>query len=461
MNGPRTAFLKRKEEELRWKLASLPEELKDWRERAQKANSLEKNHSQIDRLSRQIEGLQAMVMAELVKAVDDGELWLRAESLEKKALIVHTLWDQFRSRLSLRLVSPFDTYLALADAYARECYVPVYRHLHKIASDQLCPAPLVTFDHQVSPWMKPEAGAAELDGRDGTLLTAQQLQDALEQLPLALIGLPWSYITYLPHIALLAHEVGHAIERSAQLTKPLDQAVGDAKLGDEKRRAAWQDWRKEVFADWYGCAMGGPAFVRSLVDHLANDEAQIARQTRPHQNGSWTAYPTATVRVLLACHTMRDMGFKTEADEIVGAWSEAYPQNQLQAFSSDFDAIVNGFCSVLDLKQAEYGSFSRPIMDAAILVTNMYRQGGKLAKTAPKPARAYVTAARLLTQGPPTAVPVQALWQLLRQHHLESRPAGVAGEPAAGAPAAGAPAPVDLLAKTLFANVDADAGLQT
>jgi hypothetical protein len=451
MNAPLQVFLKRKEEELAWKLASLPEELKEWRERAREKNALQKNHSQINHLALQIEGLQAMIKADLGKAVADGELWRLAESLEKKALIVHTLWDQFRSQLSLRLFSPFDAYLALADAYARECYMPVYRQLRGIPADQLCPAPLITLDQEISPWMKPETAAPEASGQgDGSLLTAQQIQDALDRLPLTLLGLPWSYVTYLPHLALVAHEAGHAIERNAALTGALDLAIDRMPLDDETRRPAWKAWRKEVFADWYGCAMGGPAFLWSLVDHLANDENKIAGQKRPQQNGSWTEYPTATVRVLLGCRALEFMEFAKEAKEIGEAWSQAYPQNQLHDYSQDLDSVVNAFGGVLDLRQKKYEGFRRPVMDQAVTIANIYRLGGKLGKFEPKPARVYVAAARLIAQQPPCNATVQALWQKLHEHHLESQPAKVAG---GDPPDVNAPAQIEQLAATLFARV--------
>lgn len=67
-------FLDRKEKELRFKLSSLPQELKFWRERGAVSKSLEKNHSQITRLTLQLEGLQAKLEAELVSTVRSDQL---------------------------------------------------------------------------------------------------------------------------------------------------------------------------------------------------------------------------------------------------------------------------------------------------------------------------------------------------------------------------------------------------
>ncbi|EHR00251.1 hypothetical protein [Bradyrhizobium sp. WSM471] len=443
-------YLKRKEDELRWKLLSLPDELKVWREQSAERHALQKNHSQISRLSLRLEGLQNLVTVAVDQAIRADELWLRAESLEKKALVVHTVWDQFRNRLCLRLVPPFDSYLALADAYARDCYIPVHRQLRGLASDQLCPAPLVTFDEQSTPYMEPGRDA---DGDDDGLPTPQQFQDALDRLPLTLIKIPWSYLSYLPHMALLAHEMGHALERSAGLTDALDQAIARAAFATDLSRQAWQAWRKEAFADWYGCAMGGPPFVAALADHLANDPPRILRQKRPQQNGDWTSYPTATVRILFCCYGLRVLGFADEANKFEGGWSQAYPSNEMADFVADFETVISAFSGVCDLTQNAYGNFKPAVWNTSVAIANLYRQGGELPNDQPKPPRAYVGAARLLMEQPPQAYPVKLLWSKLREHHLATRPDGVAGDEEVKAIDDGAAQEIDQLAAILFENM--------
>jgi len=49
-------------------------------------------------------------------------------------------------------------------------------------------------------------------------------------MPLTVLGVPWSYLTYLPHMALLAYEVGHAVERDGRLTAALLSAVNGSNV---------------------------------------------------------------------------------------------------------------------------------------------------------------------------------------------------------------------------------------
>src|SRR5262249_23204622 len=147
------------------------------------------------------EGLHKRVVSEFEDLEKKGTLLQAADSLERKTLAVHTVWDFFRSKLALREVGTFAPYLALADAFTRECYVEPFRVLNNIAKDQFCPAPLVTFDNEISPWARPR-NDEKPDAQAGGFLTSQQFSDALKQLPIALIGLPWSFLSYLPHMAL-------------------------------------------------------------------------------------------------------------------------------------------------------------------------------------------------------------------------------------------------------------------
>src|SRR5262245_19191225 len=174
-----TSFTDRKVSELRFKLESLPDELNSWRERSSANMALEKNHSQISRLALRVEGLHSKVVSEFDELEKNKTVLLHADSLERKALAVHTVWDFFRSKLALREIRAFAPYLALADAFTRECYVGSFRTLNNLKSDELCPAPLVTFDNEISPWARPQT-SSKPDSQEGGFLTAQQFDQALK-----------------------------------------------------------------------------------------------------------------------------------------------------------------------------------------------------------------------------------------------------------------------------------------
>lgn len=407
-------FRDRKERELRFKLSSLPLELEKWRARATNHQPLAKNHSQIERVTYRIEGFQSKVELELGAAVKSGDLWRQANSIEKKALMVHMVWDFFRTRFGLRTIPPFDRYLALADAFARSCYEPAIRLLKGIAKDRLCPAPLVSFNEQISPWAAPEDAVAGDENSDALVA---QLTAAIQSMPLALLGVPWSYLTYLPHMALLAHEVGHAVEHDGELN--VSAAVEEANLEASERKTAWQAWKEEVFADVFACWMGGPAFVWSLADYLASDETSIAKQTRPQINGEWTKYPTASLRVRFCCQILERRGFEEEAAAIRESWKDAYPNYQLSEFERDFNEISSRMEEAGRMKAIQ-GTFQPALYTTARRNAGRLEAGGNL-QDDPQLPQCYIATARLLMQAGMLDTKVTELWDKLVEHHLQTR----------------------------------------
>ena len=423
------SFPDRKVSELRFKLQSLPDELKSWRDRSTANKALEKNHSQIRRLSLRVEGLNDKVLTEFKDLEEKGNLLLLADSLERKALAVNVVWDFFRAKLALREVATFAPYLALADAFTRECYVEPFRTLKKLPANELCPAPLVTFDNEISPWAKPQ-NVSKPDPQEGGFLTAEQFNQALKELPIALLGLPWSFLSYLPHMSLLAHEVGHAIERDCDLENALDLTATNMPLKDEVRRVAWQTWRKEVFADLYGTFMAGPAFVWSLADYLAKDSKSITSETRPRVNDNWTEYPTTSLRILLMCRFLERHNFMSDAAAIRRQWKQDYPEHSLPKFENDFDSVIDALSSAAHFDDLAMHAFPPPVPPAMtspeLRIAGLYGQDIELRDDEPQPARAYVAAARLLMDKL-SVQPLEEVWKKLTLHHLRSRPPFVAG----------------------------------
>jgi hypothetical protein len=421
--SPIGSFHDRKERELKFKLASLPMELGQWRIKAQTHEPLAKNHSQITRVILRMEGFQNKVESELQEAVQQDELWKRAGVIETKALLLHMVWDFFRTRFSLRTVSPFDRYLALADAFGRACYEPAVRHLKTIPATEFCPAPLITFNDQISPWSSGADAPAPESGPDG--VTVAQLTQAINSMPLALIGVPWSYLTYLPHMALLAHEVGHAVEQDGGLTDAIAQAAENANLATPERKPAWQSWAREVFADVFACWTAGPAFVWALADYLAAEQSSIARQVRPQTNGEWTKYPTATLRVRFGCYVLEQRGFTAQAKAIRDAWSAAYPQKQLANFEEDFGEIASRFAAAAQLP-ATAPMFDPAQFAAASLNARLLAAGANLGNS-PETPQCYITTARLLMLGGLSDSQMGVLWEKVVAHHLDTRSPELAG----------------------------------
>jgi hypothetical protein len=229
-------------------------------------------------------------------------------------------------------------------------------------------------------------------------------------------------------MSLLAHEVAHAVERDGVLTQTLADALAAALVASD-RRAAWQAWMREVFADLYGCWMAGPAFVWSLSDFLAGDQISIGKQTRPHSNGDWTDYPTATLRVRFACSVLEQRQFKSEAAQILQAWQASYPEvfasDRLGAFAEDFGVVSDCLAQAARLKEIRT-VFTPTLLSMAATNCNLLVAGAQIDQINPPP-QVYVSTARLLMSRNLGESSLLALWQRLVDHHIETRTPDVAG----------------------------------
>lgn len=135
-----------------------------------------------------------------------------------------------------------------------------------------------------------------------TVLTYFQKEPAIRVIPyapVALIGMPFTILTVSTDYLAIPHEVGHYVYRHGRL--PRESAHGgDAGLrfyvaleGHLKERlkespAKW--WVGEIFADVYGCAIGGPVMAidfqdlqlnRSPEEFTADDEEHPVPMLRP------------------------------------------------------------------------------------------------------------------------------------------------------------------------------------
>jgi hypothetical protein len=306
----------------------------------------------------------------------------------------------------------------------------VYRLLCKVPADQLCPAPLITFNDQISPWATPSQ-PVELESQAGPF-TAAQFKQAVESMPLSLVGVPWSYLTYLPHMALIAHEVGHAVERDCKIS--IGDALAPLAPQNPNRKPAWQAWGREVFADVFGCWMAGPAFVWALADYLASEPANIAKQVRPQSNGEWTAYPTAPLRIRLGCAILKKRGFGQESKDFWDTWQSAYPEDRLSEFEPDFDDVAARLAGAAQLDKVDpLFLFTDQDLRTASRYAALLAAGAPLVAE-PQIPQCYVTASRLLINRGLASADLTAAWNSLVEHHVATRSPSLAG-PGAAEPA--------------------------
>ena len=408
--------------ELEWKLRSLPAELQVWRELSELDQPFEKHHTQIRRLGLQMEALHAKVVSDFDQAVQDATLFTFADSLEKRALAVHTVWDFFRSKFALRATEPLGSYLKMADAFARECYEPVRLQFVKDGGADRREPPLVTFDNKVSPWALSRETRYTPASDPGGIIATTTFSEIVSKLPIPLLGLPWHYITYLPHVVFLAHECGHAVEKDFGLSGNIESALAESKV-DATRLPAWQAWRGEIFADVYACHAAGPSYAVALVDVLTRERLRVEREALPGSKG-WGAYPTATLRILLNAAALEHGGFGKEATRLRAKWSSEYPEHAMVPFEADIPAVVNALHLGAALPKGLAFTAADNLQSRA--TASLYLAGGKHQSTDVYPVRVLIAAARaVLAIAGATPSAVERHWAALCRHAVTSRPPGL------------------------------------
>jgi len=339
----------RKAVELRSKLESLTREFKDWLDQSEAAKPgeaatpLEKHHTQIRRVTRQLEGLQIEITtrldaAENVKAANAASLLVEYFLLGRMILEVHRFWEFFRAKFMMRRVDWFKPYLAAADELAWECYrvaQEAWTRPAGVAEGTNREPPLTFFNGSISPFIQPRNRTFQPEEVPNEILSSLAVIELLKKLPVPVIGIPWTQIRHLPDLLFLGHEVGHSLEDDFGLTGTIANLLNAAPIADE-RRSVWHKWSGEIFADIYGTLATGPAFVGALIDFLATDPNAVAAQ----QAGLDSVYPTVYLRVLLAIEALKHQGHTEESQRRLANWKAIYPKHAMPDYDKDVEHVV-------------------------------------------------------------------------------------------------------------------------
>jgi hypothetical protein len=330
----------RKASELTAKLHGLGRELEHWRAESGKGRRLVKHHSQIRRVSTELESFAGQIDARFGKAGD--RLLADWPGIELELLDLHAIWGWFRSKLALRYVDWFSPYLVTADEFAWACYRPAQERAVErglVRPEALREPPLLFFSELSTPFTIPRGHAyAHEVGRS---LTTAEFTAVLDTLPVPVIGIPWPQIEHLPDALVIGHEVGHAVEHDLGLSPTLRGLLVDAVQAAgvcETHLEAWSSWLPELFADAYGCLAAGPAFTGALLDFLAADKATISNEQAV--GPSWGAYPTAALRALVNLALLERSGFAKHSEDLAKAWRGMYPTHAMAAYGPDAPQVA-------------------------------------------------------------------------------------------------------------------------
>jgi hypothetical protein len=291
----------RKLVELRDKLAGISDEFDRWLADAGERRPLRKHHSQITRLTQQLRGLVDRVGIDVVNAHHDGSGVLDdSRELQMRMLEVHRIWDFYRSKLNLRYVEWFRPYLGALDEFAWACSALADAHGRRPGgATTVKTAPLVFLSGEFSPFLHARQSSFDVEEVADAPNSLGFLQ-IISTLPVPVIGLPWYQLTHLADAVLVAHEIGHDVERDLAMTGTIGEHV--RAVGHElpaQRRGGWFAWLPEVFADVYAVLAAGPAFVAALVDLLASDPAEPVGppwRSHPPAPSGWRWRPRSSSR---------------------------------------------------------------------------------------------------------------------------------------------------------------------
>lgn len=335
----------RKRVELIAKLETLSQEFQVWRQLSGPGAPLEKHNSQVQLITAQISAMSDVSQQALLDPGFDDQT--NSRHLEEKVLAIHLMWDFFRSKFSLRLNPWFSSHLRACDEFAWKCYVgarEAFLSQHARNQNQtpirVKEPPLVFLNGGWSPFAVSRRSAfrAEYWAERWPAGAKLEFSEALENFCVPLIGVPWLQVAHLPDALVIGHEMGHVVEWDFGLGPEVEDAFLAAGI-EARRIAAWNSWRQEVFADFYGCLAGGPGFVTSMLDFLAGGVSEPAGLA--DRAGDWGKYPFLWLRIYLMLGALGQMGFNSDAKRLRTEWESRYGSLEVEeGYISDANGIV-------------------------------------------------------------------------------------------------------------------------
>jgi hypothetical protein len=326
----------RRRAELHAKLASVEAEFRRWRDVSEKGQPLRKHYSQIRRVTKALERIRERIAQDLDAAAGDDVL-AQARHLERSILELHRLWDYFRSKFVLRQVTWFQEPLYVVDELTWACYQPLQLAVAANRPTDLKEPPLSFFNGAWSPFAAGRGRVYEPERVEGALLSTVSARDAIRKLPIPVIGVPWYLAEHLADSPVVCHEIGHVAEQDFGLTDAISSALEGAAI-PPNRGPAWRSWCSEVFADVYGCAGTGSAFVSALMGFLTDAPAAVEAQNLAAPG--WGKYPTADLRVAFNIKVLREMELGAAADGLEERWRAYYHGDRMSAFHADAGPVA-------------------------------------------------------------------------------------------------------------------------
>lgn len=346
----------------------LRREFATWRQRTGADGAWQKHFSQVQRITAQLGtfmdavagsptaggiaaggeggggGMAAPAGASPPSAADPNAVFSRL-------VFTHRIWSYYRGLFGQREVAGLRDELRCIDELAWACYQPAREKAvaaGSVAAEAVKEPPLVCFANEASPYVQGRTTLLDPHAQGISAVDIERFGKALLQLPMPVVAVPWFQANHLPAAVLVAHEVGHAVERDFGLGPVYTPIFAALPVASDNRRAAWNAWRAELFADVYGLLCTGAAHALALLGYLADEAGVVSgeRITGP----SWGRYPSRHLRMLFNFAALDRIGLPDEGTR--AAWTAAYPAHAMFEFEDDIPKVVAAF---LDTPLPPYG----------------------------------------------------------------------------------------------------------
>jgi hypothetical protein len=298
----------------------------EWQVQAQAGGPLALHQSQIEALQKFL----TLVLAALTKQVEAAgaaasytEFLSAAQSVQGLMSRTYLAWHAYQERFTqIKAADPATRrFLNAGDEVAWSGYTVIRKQLVRlgVTSERVSckQPPLFNLYPALSPITYTRTKG----------LVIPNLPVHLIDFPLGDLAAPWSLLTIL-------HELAHGIAADIDLS-PENWVIRPGAGLDYSRLDQWASWANEIFCDCLAVLLGGPAFVRELMDVLLG--MSPGRLIDPARS----PHPPPYLRILLLCEFLKGLetkrpadGFPTDpqvaasyadlAEQYAGAWRASY-----------------------------------------------------------------------------------------------------------------------------------------
>jgi len=297
----------------------------DWRTQAEAGGPLALHQSQIEALQMFLDTVLSTLsqqVAQARSAASFGDFLTAAKTAQEVMGRTYRAWQAYHERFNqIKAADPVTSrFLRVGDEVAWSGYRVFTSQLLKMGVEsarvKFKQPPLFNLYPDLSP----------ITYTRKARLALPNLPVHLIDFPLGEMSAPWSLLT-------VHHELAHGLSADLNL-RPANLIQAGAGLSLD-RLAQWSDWAVEIFCDCLAVLLGGPAFVRELMDVL------LGMSPGDPNDPARSPHPPPYLRILLLCAFLEELeskrpqaGFATDAQlsahygnlaaQYAGGWRSAY-----------------------------------------------------------------------------------------------------------------------------------------